>query len=212
MLGAWLVATLVAFWLPSEGVVLELPGAEGDRGAAVHPRGRRHPDRRNRAPQSRPRAAATRRATSRAATALAGARSGLWLYGVAALAVGQALIPGENSMHLHGSVVGGEPGFDAATLAAWALYNFVALAVVPFLYFHRRRRYSLAALNLRSADRERDALLILGVLSVESLLQVLADLHLGADALEGARPGHARGHRRAPHTLSPRARLRHVIS
>ncbi len=76
-------------------------------------------------------------------------------------------------MHLHGTVVGGEPGFDAVTLTTWALYNFVALAVVPFLYFHRRRGYSLAALNLRSPDRQSDALLILGVLSVESLVQIL---------------------------------------
>lgn len=179
MLGAWLVAVLVAFVLLAEGVMLELPGSEGQSPlaaiathqftllgtlvligvTAVLSRGRALPRLADRAPAK---AVAAREV------------AGLWLYGVAAVAAGQPLIPGQNSMHLHGSVVGGEPGFGAATLATWALYNFVALAVVPFLYFHRRRGYSLAALNLRSADRQRDALLILGVLSVESLLEFLS--------------------------------------
>jgi hypothetical protein len=57
-------------------------------------------------------------------------------------------------------------------LWTWASYNFVVFAVVPFLWF--RRRYSAEQLNLHSADRRNDVIVIVVVLVLESLLELSA--------------------------------------
>jgi hypothetical protein len=51
------------------------------------------------------------------------------------------------------------------------VYNFTFFAVLPYLAF-RRRGYTNRQLNLHSADRRRDVILILVVLAVESAAEL----------------------------------------
>ena len=74
------------------------------------------------------------------------------------------------SFHLDGMVIRtGQPVVPAEALC-WAGYNLVAFAVLPLIAF--RRRYSGEQLNLRSADRRADLVLILVVLALESAVQL----------------------------------------
>ncbi len=78
------------------------------------------------------------------------------------------------SFHIAGTLYGA-PESDLPVPAeafAWAIYNFVVYAVVPYLFF--RRRYSAEALNLKSSNRRNDLLVIVVVLVLESLFQLLA--------------------------------------
>jgi hypothetical protein len=101
---------------------------------------------------------------------------GLLAYGAVAMAVGYAL--GKTlgwhpfGWHLAGSVFGTHDDVTPREAVTWAGYNLVAYAIIPFAYF--RRRYSARELNLRSADRRADTTLILAVLTVESLVQIVA--------------------------------------
>ncbi|MEU5877089.1 hypothetical protein [Spirillospora sp. NPDC047279] len=74
--------------------------------------------------------------------------------------------------HLAGSVFGTHEHVAPAEAITWAAYNLVVYAVVPLAFF--RRRYSAAQLNLTSADRRADAVLIGIVLVVESVVQFAA--------------------------------------
>lgn len=72
--------------------------------------------------------------------------------------------------HLDGMVVRtGQPVVPAEAIM-WALYNLAAYVVLPLAYF--RRRYTGEQLNLRSADRRADLLLVLVVLVIESAVQL----------------------------------------
>jgi hypothetical protein len=74
-------------------------------------------------------------------------------------------------LHLAGTLYGTHQHVLPAEAVAWAAYNLLVYAVVPLVFF--RRRYSAEALNLTSADRSRDTVLIVVVLAVESLFQLL---------------------------------------
>jgi hypothetical protein len=76
------------------------------------------------------------------------------------------------SFHIAGSVYGCTVPPERAEVWIWALYNFVVFAVAPYLYF--RRRYTNTELNLRSANRRNDALVILVVLAIESAFELAA--------------------------------------
>jgi MFS family permease len=75
------------------------------------------------------------------------------------------------SLHLPGSLFGTSNPPTTGWVFAWAGYNLIAYAVLPYLYF-RRRGYSNEQLNLRSADRTADLKLILVILAVESLFEL----------------------------------------
>jgi hypothetical protein len=74
-------------------------------------------------------------------------------------------------LHLVGTLYGTHQHVLPAEAIAWASYNLLVYAVVPLVFF--RRRYSAGALNLKSADRHGDTVLIVAVLAIESLFQVL---------------------------------------
>jgi hypothetical protein len=73
--------------------------------------------------------------------------------------------------HLAGSIFGTHGHVEPAEAIAWASYNLVVYAVVPFVYF--RRGYSARQLNLVSSNRSGDVRVILVVLLLESALQYL---------------------------------------
>jgi hypothetical protein len=76
------------------------------------------------------------------------------------------------SFHIAGTVFGCSVPPSAGELWTWAIYNFAVFAVAPFLWF--RRRYSATQLNLRSADRKNDLLVIVVVMVIESLVELSA--------------------------------------
>lgn len=72
--------------------------------------------------------------------------------------------------HLDGMVIRtGQPVVPAEALV-WAGYNVIGYAVLPLIFF--RRRYTAEQLNLRSADRRADLLLVAVVLIIESAVQL----------------------------------------
>ncbi|MFI6677421.1 hypothetical protein [Kribbella sp. NPDC050470] len=100
----------------------------------------------------------------------------LLLYGAAGLGLGFILarLAGWHpfGLHLAGSIYGTHEHVSRAESIAWAAYNLVVYAVVPLLVF--RRRYSAAALNLRSSNRRADTVLVGVILLIESLVQLAA--------------------------------------
>jgi len=86
--------------------------------------------------------------------------------------VGPALGYRPFGFHVAGTVFGHTLTPPPAELWIWALYNFLVFAVAPYIYF--RRRYTDAALNLRSTDRWSDARLVLVVLVIESAFELTA--------------------------------------
>lgn len=91
------------------------------------------------------------------------AQAGGWL-------VGPALGFRPFSFHLAGTLVGCSTLASPAEAFVWAGYNFMAFAVIPFLWF--RRRYSLRELCLVFDGRGRDLVVLLAVLVVESAVQL----------------------------------------
>lgn len=73
------------------------------------------------------------------------------------------------SFHVAGTLFGCAVLPPPGEIATWALYNFAVFAVAPLLWF--RRRYSATQLNLRSADRRNDLLVIVAVCLVESAFE-----------------------------------------
>jgi len=96
------------------------------------------------------------------------------VYGIAAMAGGAELghVLGWHAFgfHLEGMVLRTTQQVVPAEAFAWAAYNAVAYALVPFVVF--RYRYSAQALGLRSTDRRADRRLIAVVLVVESAVQL----------------------------------------
>lgn len=74
--------------------------------------------------------------------------------------------------HLAGTLYGTHSHVEPVEAICWSAYNLVVYAVVPYVYF--RRRYTARALNLVSSDRRNDALVIIVVLLVESVVQYAA--------------------------------------
>lgn len=76
------------------------------------------------------------------------------------------------SFHLVGTLYGCTVPPSPGELAIWAAYNFLAFAVVPFVWF--RRRYSNEQLNLRSSNRRNDTLVIAVVIVIETIFELSA--------------------------------------
>jgi hypothetical protein len=75
------------------------------------------------------------------------------------------------SLHLPGAIYGPAGPVEAREVYAWAAYNFVVYAAVPYACF-RLLGYSNEQLSLRSNDRWRDLLLIGVVLGLESAFEL----------------------------------------
>jgi hypothetical protein len=103
--------------------------------------------------------------------------------------VGPALGYRPFSFHVAGTLVGCSVPAGAGEICTWAIYNFVVFAVVPYLWF--RRRYSATELNLRSANRVNDLLVIVVVGVIEGFFELGAFhgiFHLSAHQLVVAVP------------------------
>jgi hypothetical protein len=96
-------------------------------------------------------------------------------YTIAAMAVGHLLGNAIGAhpfgLHLPGALYGISDPPSVGWIGAWAAYNLIAYAVVPYLAF-RRRGYTPTQLNMRSVNRRADAILILVILLVESALEI----------------------------------------
>ena len=101
---------------------------------------------------------------------------GLLAYAMLAQAGGWILGPALGyrafSFHLAGTLVGCSTLGSPQEAIVWALYNFVAFAALPYLFF--RRRYSNEALCLTSRERRNDLLVIAVVLVIESVSELSA--------------------------------------
>src|SRR5258707_281712 len=95
----------------------------------------------------------------------------LWTYGSLVLIVGRWIglrFFGEGiGLHLNGSLFGMTRMVSPQEVWVWAFYNFVLLAVIPYVIF-RARGYSREALNLKSANLANDTLVILVVMAIGS--------------------------------------------
>lgn len=97
----------------------------------------------------------------------------LWIYGAVVLVAGRIAgihFFGEGiAMHLNGSLVEASRGnFRVQTPAevyTWAAYNGILLGLIPYVVF-RLRGYSNESLNLKSANRKNDVLVICVVLAL----------------------------------------------
>jgi hypothetical protein len=100
----------------------------------------------------------------------------LWIYGAIVIAGGQVIgrrMFGEGiGLHLNGSLFGMTRMVTPREVWVWAIYNFILLAVVPYLAF-RARGYSREALNLKSANLRNDTLVIVVVLAMETAFELL---------------------------------------
>ncbi len=120
--------------------------------------------------------------------------AGLLAYAMLAQAGGWLLGPAFGvrpfSFHLAGSLFGCSTLASPGEAWVWAVYNFVAFAVVPFVWF--RRRYTPEQLNLRSTDVRGDFRLIAVIMALETAWEfvgVNTDIfHLGAPVLARALP------------------------
>jgi hypothetical protein len=99
----------------------------------------------------------------------------LWLYGALVLVVGQLLgraLFGEGiGLHLNGALWGPARLQTPMEAWAWAGYNFVLYALLPYLVF-RARGYSSTQLNLKSENMQNDLLVIVVVLTLEAAFEV----------------------------------------
>jgi hypothetical protein len=100
----------------------------------------------------------------------------LWIYGLVVMAGGQLIgrrMFGEGiGLHLNGSLFGMTRMVTPREVWVWAFYNFILLAVVPYLVF-RARGYSREELNLKSANLRNDTLVIVVVLVMETAFELL---------------------------------------
>lgn len=94
---------------------------------------------------------------------------GLLTYGAAVLIagnfLGQALWGEAIGLHLNGAIYGLTREVTQGEVFAWALYNFLFYAVIPYVVF-RRRGYSNEALGLRSSNLKNDFLVIVVILGL----------------------------------------------
>lgn len=98
-------------------------------------------------------------------------------YGVLAMLVGFLLGHAFGwhafSFHLDGMIIRTGQEVVPGEAFAWAAYNVIAYAVLPFVFF--RRRYSTEQLSLHSSNRRADLLVIVVILVIESTVQLLLD-------------------------------------
>jgi len=101
----------------------------------------------------------------------------LWMAGYAAAAqvvgfgFGRVVGVYPISLHLPGTVFGISTYVSPVDVYAWVVYNVVVYACIPYAIF-RARGYSNEALNLTSADRRQDLLLIAIILVLESAFEL----------------------------------------
>ena len=67
--------------------------------------------------------------------------------------------------HMHGSLFGATRHTEPLEAIVWAIYNFTAFALLPYLYF-RNKGYSAAALGLTTTNWLNDLIIILVIGSV----------------------------------------------
>ena len=100
----------------------------------------------------------------------------LWAYGIAVMLAGRFLgqhFFGEGiAMHLNGSLVGATRVQSPREVIAWALYNGIFLALLPYVAF-RLRGCSNRDLNLHSANLKNDLLVILVVLTISCAIDFM---------------------------------------
>jgi hypothetical protein len=111
-------------------------------------------------------------AMARHETVLLGAWGVLAIFG--GIALGQALDSAPIGFHLAGTIFGVHD-HDVVTrqvALAWAGYNLVVYAVLPWLYI--RNRHGTIGMPLRSIARRGDLIVILVVLAIESVTQLSA--------------------------------------
>jgi hypothetical protein len=93
----------------------------------------------------------------------------LWTYGALVLLVGRWIglrLFGEGiGLHLNGSLFGMTRMASPQEVWVWAFYNFVFLAVIPYVIF-RARGYSRESLNLKSANLRNDTLVIVVIMAM----------------------------------------------
>jgi hypothetical protein len=93
----------------------------------------------------------------------------LWAYGALVLLAGRWIglrLFGEGiGLHLNGSLFGMTRMVSPREVWVWSLYNFVFLAVIPYVIF-RARGYSREALNLKSANLKNDTLVIVVIMAM----------------------------------------------
>jgi hypothetical protein len=77
------------------------------------------------------------------------------------------------SLHMPGTLYGLSGSYTAREAIVWATYNFVVYALVPFVYF-RARGYTREQLSLRSNNLRADALLIVIIVVVESVVELIS--------------------------------------
>ena len=99
----------------------------------------------------------------------------VWTYGIVILLAGRFIGQhyfGEGiALHLNGCLFGATHLQSPGALYAWAAYNGIFLALLPYLIF-RWRGYSLQALNLRSADGKNDTLIIAVVMLISCVYEL----------------------------------------
>ncbi|WP_340644105.1 hypothetical protein [Phenylobacterium sp.] len=76
------------------------------------------------------------------------------------------------SFHVAGTLFGCSVPATPGEIWTWMTYNFVAFALLPYLWF--RRRYSRESLNLTSSAPRNDLLVILVVLAIETAFELSA--------------------------------------
>jgi hypothetical protein len=93
----------------------------------------------------------------------------LWAYGALVLLAGRWIglrLFGEGiGLHLNGSLFGMTRMVSPREVWVWSFYNFVFLAVIPYVIF-RARGYSREALNLKSSNLKNDTLVIFVIMAM----------------------------------------------
>jgi hypothetical protein len=99
----------------------------------------------------------------------------LWTYGglvmLAGRWLGQRLFGEGIGLHLNGSLFGPTRMASPGEVWVWAFYNFIFIALVPYVVF-RARGYSREALNLKSTNLRNDALMIFVIMATGSALDL----------------------------------------
>jgi hypothetical protein len=101
----------------------------------------------------------------------------LWTYGAFVLFAGRWIglrLFGQGiGLHLNGSLFGPTRMTSPREVWTWAFYNFILLAVVPYLIF-QSRGYSREALNLKSTNLRNDTLVIFVIMATGVTLDLIA--------------------------------------
>lgn len=102
----------------------------------------------------------------------------LWVYGAVVLVAGRRIglhfFGAGIALHLNGSLVGATRVQSPEEVYAFAAYNGIFFALIPYVAF-RLRGYSHEQLNLRSANWKNDTIVIFAVMGIGCLLDFALD-------------------------------------